>query len=446
MKKLTSVIVLLCIAVISFAQKDSIDNKTVRKKGWSLGALPAIAYDTDIGFLYGALGNIYHFGDGSRYPNYDHSIYLEWSRTTKGSGKNIITYDSDRLIPNTRITAETSFLTEKALDFYGFNGYESNFDPNFTDQDHADYITRIFYRLDRKVLRLKSDFQINLIGNKVRALVGYTYLHTQIDSVDVKNLNDGAKDDKKVPLNAGSLYADYVSSGIISEEYKNGGSDNLFKLGLVYDTRNALSNPNNGIWAESFLLADPGFSNDGYGKLIFNWRHYIPIIQQRITFAYRISLQPRLWGDIPWYMLPYSYNSLKDRDGLGGAKTLRGILRNRIVGDGLAFANFEFRTIPFRTVIANQNFFIGLVPFIDLGMVIQKTDIDYSRLSTHKTNAGNDIIIQPNPAEEEKMHISYGGELKLVLNDNFVVSCSYGLSADERDGGSGMYIGLNYLF
>ena len=90
------------------------------KTGWSFGAVPVVAYDRDVGFKYGGLVNFYHFGDGSRYPMYDHSLYFEVSRTTKKSGINMFTYDSDKLIPGIRTAAEVSYLTEKALDFYGY--------------------------------------------------------------------------------------------------------------------------------------------------------------------------------------------------------------------------------------------------------------------------------------------------------------------------------------
>ena len=78
---------------------DSTANKKEEKikSGFSFGAVPAVAYNTDIGFLYGAIVNLYWFGDGSRYPKFDHSVYLEWSRTTKGKGINQITYDTDKL-------------------------------------------------------------------------------------------------------------------------------------------------------------------------------------------------------------------------------------------------------------------------------------------------------------------------------------------------------------
>jgi hypothetical protein len=32
------------------------------------------------------------------------------------------------------------------------------------------------------------------------------------------------------------------------------------------------------------------------------------------------------------------------------------------------------------------------------------------------------------------------------MNQNFVIAADYGIAANEQDGSSGMYIGLNYLF
>ena len=105
------------------------------KKGWTFGALPSTSYDSDIGFKYGAVVNFYNFGDGSIYPKYKHSVFLEWSRTTKGCGINMFTYDSEYLIPGIRVTAEASLLTEKALDFYGFNGYNSYYSNAYEEKD-----------------------------------------------------------------------------------------------------------------------------------------------------------------------------------------------------------------------------------------------------------------------------------------------------------------------
>ena len=106
MKRLiTPLLVMILISGMLNAQdQDTVKNKKKEKikTGFSLGGVPVVAYDADIGFKYGALVNLYWFGDGSRYPMYDHSVYLEWSRTTKGNGINQITYDTDKLIPGIR--------------------------------------------------------------------------------------------------------------------------------------------------------------------------------------------------------------------------------------------------------------------------------------------------------------------------------------------------------
>ncbi|HKJ78645.1 MAG TPA: hypothetical protein VKA10_03875, partial [Prolixibacteraceae bacterium] len=48
--------------------------------------------------------------------------------------------------------------------------------------------------------------------------------------------------------------------------------------------------------------------------------------------------------------------------------------------------------------------------------------------------------------DSEAMHYSYGLGLRIAMNQNFIIKVDYGMAADERDGDSGIYIGLNYLF
>ena len=97
-----------------FAQPSADTTKTISKKmekikkGWTFGAVPAIAYDSDLGFRYGGLVNLYYYGDGTSYPRYNHSIYVEWSHTTKGSDKKTLSLDSYTMIPGIRFTADVS--------------------------------------------------------------------------------------------------------------------------------------------------------------------------------------------------------------------------------------------------------------------------------------------------------------------------------------------------
>ena len=82
MKKTLILPLLLTCALTLSAQEET---RHVRQ-GWTFGLLPSVAYDADLGFQYGALTNIYYFGDGSTYPEYLHSFYAEAAYTTKHFG------------------------------------------------------------------------------------------------------------------------------------------------------------------------------------------------------------------------------------------------------------------------------------------------------------------------------------------------------------------------
>ena len=105
---------------------DSLGNKI--KTGWNFGILPSVAYDADYGFQGGVLANVYYYGDGSQYPEYIHSLYVEAAYTTKHHGIFRFNYDSKYLIPGYRLTLDATYLPDAMCDFYGYNGYQSKYD------------------------------------------------------------------------------------------------------------------------------------------------------------------------------------------------------------------------------------------------------------------------------------------------------------------------------
>ena len=419
------------------------------KSGFSFGGVPVVAYDSDIGFKYGALVNLYWYGDGSRYPKYDHSVYMEISRTTKGNGINQITYDSDKLIPGIRSFFEASYYTEKALDFYGFNGYQAVYNMDFERPpgEDVDQPNRLYYRHARQLVRIKADFQGEIIGQKFRWLGGIAYFGNTIGAVDVVALSEGSDS-----LSPNSLYQDYVDWGVIKTDQEFGGNHTLLKGGLVYDTRDNEPNPFSGVWTEMQLHYAPSFlSNTGYSwtRLVFTHRQYFTVIPERMNFAYRLSYQGKLTGEMPYYMLPFVFNTAPKltKDGIGGSKTVRGIRRNRIVGDGFAFANVEIRGKILRTTVLNQNVYIALSAFADAGMVTQKYKFydfnDYDLPATLPSDRPAEVI---DLDAKEVPHVGYGAGFHLALNQNFIITVNYGMAAKKEDGDSGLYINLNFLF
>jgi len=443
MKRNLFIIVCFCVSMSLFAQNEKKAEQLI-KKNWNFGALPTITFDTDLGFQYGALVNLYDYGDGSRYPKYNHSLYFEVSRFTKGSGINRFYYDSDELIKGLQTSFDLSYLSDQAYDFYGFNGYESVYQKNWIDDSQPSdvYKTRMFYKYDRKLFRLKVDLQGKLYGDHFKWTSGFNLQNFAIKSVNLDKLNKGKKGSDIIPAVDG-LYEKYQQWGIISPEEANGGFVPTIKAGIVYDSRDNRPNPMKGVWTEAVLEGAPEFlgSESSFLKLSLIHREYFTLIPQKLSFVYRLAYQTTLAGTTPFYYQSQVITSVLTgalSEGLGGAKTLRGVLRNRVVGDGFFYGNAELRWKVVNFNWINNNFYIGLIGFTDIGKVTKKIDISHSNLSTLPPDFFNHGA--------EKMHTSYGAGLRVVMNQNFVIAADYGRATNAQDGSKGMYIGLNYLF
>ena len=419
------------------------------KKNWNFGALPAISFDTDLGFQYGALVNLFDYGNGSRYPRYDHSLYLEVSRFTKGSGFYSFCYNSDHLIKGIEMSFDLSYLTDKAYDFYGFNGYESYIHPEWIDKADAAYKTRIFYKYDRKLLRLKLDLQGNILEEHFRWIAGVKFQNFNIGSVNIDKFNKGKSQGEKLPATTQEpgLYEKYQQWGIIGAEEANGGFVPTLKVGLVWDTRDNRPNPMKGIATEVVLEASPKIlgSESSFTRFGIIHRQYFTLIPKDLSFAYRLGYETTLSGNVPFYYRTQMISSVLTvegaTEGLGGIRTLRGIRRNRVVGDGIVYGNAELRWKFVHFDWINNHFYIGLNAFTDFGRVTKKVDVE-SKIAPVSS------IPQPDYFKwgAEKMHYSYGTGLRAAMNENFIIAIDYGLAVDKQDGTSGLYMGLNYLF
>lgn len=449
MKKNLLLIILLAVLSHGKAQElqEQDKDKDKVKTGWNVGGLPVIAYNTDLGFEYGALVNFFNYGDGSTYPQYRHNIYAEVSRFTKGSGINRLFYDSKFLIPGLRITSDLAYLTDKMYDFYGFNGYESVYNADWTDDESAAYRSRAFYKYDRKLTRFTTDIQGKFANKAFGWVAGIGLYHFQIDSVDIDKLNQGKSASDKLPYVNGGLYQRYIDWGIIAPDEMHGGTTTYIKIGAVYDTRDNEPNPMSGIWTEAVLTYAPAFLSDKsryeHAKLTVTHRQYFTLIKRRLSLAYRIGYQGTLWGKCPFYLQPNMatlYLRGATNEGLGGSKTLRGIIRNRIVADAIAYGNIELRWKFVRFYFIKQNFYISFNTFIDAGQGI--TPIKLDRSFTEPGYSESDYFGN----QAESLHSSWGMGLRIVMNQNFIIALDHGRAFKQEDGISGTYIGLNFLF
>ena len=504
MKKFILLIFTMFFALTTFAAKkekvqqvDSLGRKI--KTGWNFGVLPSVAFDADLGFQGGALTNIYYYGDGSQYPEYIHSLYAEAAYTTKNYGIFRVNYDSKYLIPNHRLTLDATYQPDAMCDFYGYNGYQSIYDQDFhkwkKDKSKMgnpdEYQSRAFYKYKRDLFRFAADIE-GTIWQNIKWNAGLGVLGYMIDECDIEMLNGKNEFDPNIPLadqkamndKVEGMYEKYVKWGLIDQNEALGGWHPYLRAGLTYDSRDQRTCPTKGIYADAFFTYTAAFNakygqqaTAGYNHLQFNFnfRHYVPVYRDRVTFAYRVGTQNNIAGKSPFYMNTYLNTLFIQRvmyEGLGGANSLRGIMRNRILANGFAYANVELRCKVAKFDIGRQHFYIGLAPFFDLGVITQPYKLDedaikkaYAKdvIESAALNLLGEEVVMPlelgeyfaldNDGNFDQSrvyvpHMAAGVGLKAAMNENFVLSVDWAMALDKQDNAkwANFYIKMGYLF
>lgn len=459
---------------------DSLGNPI--KTGWNFGILPSIAYDADYGFQGGLLTNIYYYGDGSQYPEYIHSIYVEAAYTTKHHGVFRVNYDSKYLIPNHRLTLDATYLPDAMCDFYGFNGYQAKYNyalstwnknPNKMPDPDA-YRSRVFYKYKRDLIRVAGDIE-GTIYQDLKWNVGIGVLGYLVNQVDVDMLNGKNDYDPSKPLYdqkalapdtvVQGLYDKYRQWGLISDDEARGGWHPYLRGGITFDTRDKRQGPNKGIYADAFFTYNAAFNTSHYGnqaaynnlQFNFTFRHYVPVYKdkkgfQRITFAYRVGTQNVIAGKTPFYMNSYLNTLFIQRvyyEGLGGGNSVRGLMAHRLNALGYLFANVEFRFRVVNFDIGRQHFYVGLNPFFDLGMITQPYKIDWTSLRANILASGDEIKdYLDEDVSVYTPHMSAGLGIKIGMNENFVLSCDWAMPLNKQDNNkwANFYVKMGYLF
>ncbi len=418
------------------------------RKGWTFGVLPSVAYDADLGLQYGALTNIYYFGDGSTYPEYLHSFYAEAAYTTKHFGIFRFSYDSKHLIPNHRLSVDLTYLPDQMCDFYGFNGYQSAYIAAYTNQNDLAYISRAYYKYRRDLFRFSADLQGD-IHRPWYWNAGIGLLHFNVGPVDIDRLNRFTRNEEDYLPNTVTLFDHYTAAGYIHPDEAKGGPHPYLHGGITYDTRDRLQNPTRGIHSDAFITLYAGLDNvSDYNniKFNFNWRHYISLYSDRLILAYRLGTQLTLAGNSPFYLNTYLNQLYMQRvvyEGLGGANSVRGIMRNRILAPGVAFANIELRTRLISFKVGKNMFYLGLNPFLDAGMVVQPYEAQHTSTPVPAPSdpySADRGLYQP--------HFGGGCGLKVAMNDNFVLSIDWATAFEKQDNSkfSNLYIKMGYMF
>ncbi len=464
-KRFVFTIITLVLTVFSvYAQQEQEEKKEIVKKGINLGPLPVVAFDADKGFQLGALLNLYDFGDGTVYPNTRQQWYMEASFFTKGSQLFVLSYDTKHLIPGVRFSTAAAVTNDKAMDFYGFNGYMSHYDfQRVIDGKEKDnmYLYTPKYRVNRLAALFKADFIGNIWENKFFWEAGYHLSWFKQGAIDRVKINKNKDESKMFPDSEPTLFEQYRKWGIIPDETADGGLTSALRVGLLFDTRDKEGAPSRGVWAETHLEMAPKWlgTETPYTKYSATFRHYIPIMKDdKLTFAYRLNYQGSFGKDVPYYVLPYLtvMGQSYDRDGMGGFRTVRGIMRNRVQGLDMASYNAELRWRFVQFPLWKQNIALGLSCFSDGAMVTRNYDMSFaSTPSDFKSEADYNAALASYKSymnmglQKDRPHIAVGGGFRFIMNQNFIVCLEYGKPVGKyakQDGKGAFYINTGYLF
>ena len=449
----------------------------VAKTGLNFGPLPAIGYSSDLGWHYGALSDIYWYGDGSKYPDYVWKANVEVSQYSKGNTVLHSFFDSKYLIPGLRVSAAISYFGNKTYNFYGFNGASSTYIPEL-DKITEDGLG--WFLMRRDIFRVMTCLQGNFGDSKWGWATGLSYWDITTGGAENKGLINGAT----------SLFEQYIRNNIIPEGEMYGGRHLELKAGVVFDSRDHENNPTRGANLEVYMFGSPDIlpqnnwrekynevynnaAKTHYLKLAVHFKQFFPLVQDRLTLGYHLAYQGLIAGKAPFYMLQ-SIQSLNmkqiNTEGLGSTCTVRGTTSNRLMGNGYAWGNFELRYSFARFRWIGQNWTLATNPFFDAGMVVQPYRLEKMELAgTNATNKriylysdGSCNINEPEDGvakatelslaeliysgNKEKVHMGAGIGLHVIMNQNFNINFEFAKCLDPNDGNIGINIGLNYIF
>ena len=423
MTRLTRMLLLALCLLLPLGSLLAEDKGSIVKTGLSFVPFPMAGFDGAKGILFGALMNVYDFSDGSTYPNPRSSCYFEASGYTGGSKTFIASFDSGSLFPKVRMNLAASHCADNAMEFFGFGGRGTYYDA---DADEG------FYKYSRATTNLKADFSGNITGH-LSWEAGYHFNAFRIKDYQPKDEGKGI-----------SLFSLYRSWGIIPAEEIFRKYSSAVRLGLHYDSRDYEGVPTKGILARTSIIAAPAFfgSSDSNLKVQATFRQYIPLAQERLTLAYRLDYQDFI-GEAPWYVLPFYTpgGPVYDNVALGGYRTIRGLMYNRVSDSSVGFFNTELRWKFAGLTLLRQDIGLMLSGFCDGISSLRSFD------AGNRTGAFPELYSKYiKSSSGDTLHLSAGAALKIILNRNFVLNIEYARALSAQDGAGVMYFNTGFYF
>ena len=369
----------------------------LRSKVWDLAGVPALNYDADEGFGYGAIVEVYNYGGGAQ--PYRFTVQPTLFLTTEGRRDVTDFFDAPAFLPGGwRASAFVGREQQLAQPYYGI-GNSSVYDPD-AERGTNPY----FYRYGRTRFRATADLQHRIASSPARILFGAGVSRSTRDLTPF---------DSGTPLLATELAGRTPAAS----------RSNYLRAGLIWDTRDREIGPHRGTWAEALVMrSDKAVgATQGFTRWTTTVRHYAPL-SSRLTFAQRLLAQG-VEGDVPFHELATIQSSYKSQEGLGGASSVRGLPKDRYVGRGMFLTNSELRWRAADFLLLGRPSSLSLNAFLDAGRVWD----DRFDLRTALS----------------ELHAGYGGGARLGFGPSFIVAADVGHSSQST---AAVYIGLGWMF
>jgi outer membrane translocation and assembly module TamA len=392
MRALRALILTIFIAGSAEGQRQ----QSLQSGRWEYVALPAINFNSDEGFGYGALVEAYRHAPGVL--PYRFTVQPTVLFTTRGRRDFTVFFDAPALLPSGwRLDAFVGREQELAAPYYGV-GNDAVHDTALSAEPNPYY-----YRYGRTRLRVLSNVQRRIGTSRARWLAGAGFASVTTDAT---------------PFDSGTTLLQQQLGTAAAPR----GTLAYVRAGLVWDSRDREIGPTSGWWNEVLAQrVDRALgASHSYTRVTAAARRYTPITE-RLTLASRVIAQ-QTSGDVPLYDLATVQLSYRQEEGLGGNKMLRGIPKNRVMGKALVVANNELRWRAAHFSLLGKPSGLVLSGFADVGRVWA------DRLR---------------PAElASDLWLGLGGGARLALGSSSVIAVDVGRSSEATQ----LYIGLGYAF
>jgi hypothetical protein len=401
------------------------DDKDPRR--FEFGVLPALNYDSDLGFGFGAIGTLVRFHPDYRPYRWRIKYLLYATAKSSPDGGTELAYHDDYVLLDRpglmqnrlRAQIQAGFRRASTAAYYGLGNASED-----TENANGRY-----YQYDRiyPYALTSGRFQLwdRSTPEHVRRLEAFAGLGFWYN---VMNLYAGSL----LEANA-QLAAQDTPDGRAMAALLHGTEDHTLLMpsaGLLWDTRDHEYTPTRGTFTELSLRASPGIDADLYFagvSLITRW--FYSLSGDRLVLAVR-GIGDALFGNPPFYELTTA-GSFTRTEAPGGGGSVRGVAAQRFHGKLKVVGNLELRAqlLPFR--IAGQRFHLGGIAFVDAGRVWA----DYGSVEIAGQSLDDGF---PNFA------VGVGAGLRLKWGETFIVRVDPGYSVTEQT--FGLYINIDHIF